>query len=281
MPLDKKKLNKLLVNIVIKLVKKTIPVIMNMAYEAGIENLAKLKEEVKLPDFCLPIPILEKMLAIRNSLIDELNIVDKQIKTIVQPVDNLNPKLDDAQTVLDIANTAIPIGETALGFFVSPPGAPGAAITSLFVAKTAVGIAEPIVMEIKNVINVIKSTSDQISGIILIIIGLLNSIDAYLKKCGISQTQLKQLSPSLQTLVNISTSADSSLGNVNPSQTYKGFNLKVVKEPFSSTVNRLRGVAYNTANIKLLQTEASFTTNPYVLINELKLIIDRDNLKAN
>lgn len=281
MPLDKKKLNKLLVNIVIKLVKKTIPIIMNMAYEAGIENLAKLKEEVKLPDFCLPIPILEKMLAIRNSLIDELNIVDKQIKTIVQPVDNLNPKLDDAQIVLDVANTAIPIGEIALGLFVSPPGAPGAAITSLFAAKTAVGIAEPIVMEIKNVINVIKSTSDQIGGIILIIIGLLNSIDAYLKKCGINQIQLKQLSPSLQTLVNISTSAASSLGNVNPSQTYKGFNLKVVKEPFSPTVNRLRGVAYNTANIILLQTEASFTTNPYVLINELKLIIDRDNLKAN
>jgi hypothetical protein len=163
MPLDKKKLNKLLVNIVIKLVKKTIPVIMNMAYEAGIENLAKLKEEVKLPDFCLPIPILEKMLAIRNSLIDELNIVDKQIKTIVQPVDNLNPKLDDAQTVLDIANTAIPIGEIALGFFVSPPGAPGAAITSLFVAKTAVGIAEPIVMEIKNVINIYNNKRPHIS----------------------------------------------------------------------------------------------------------------------
>ncbi len=45
-------------------------------------------------------------------------------------------------------------------------------------------------------------------------------------------------------------------------------------------VNQNIGVAKNQYGIILLQTNPSFTTTPQVLIDELKLIIDRDNLKA-
>ena len=40
-------------------------------------------------------------------------------------------------------------------------------------------------------------------------------------------------------------------------------------------------VARNKQGIVLLQTEPSFTQDPKVLVEELKLIIDRDNLKAD
>ena len=56
--------------------------------------------------------------------------------------------------------------------------------------------------------------------------------------------------------------------------------LEIVKKPYNNKVNQNIGVAKNQYGIILLQTNPSFTTTPQVLIDELKLIIDRDNLKA-
>lgn len=61
---------------------------------------------------------------------------------------------------------------------------------------------------------------------------------------------------------------------------YRGFTLLLEEVPFSPTVNRSRALAQNSDGITLLQTELSFTSTPDVLIQELKLIIDRDNLRA-
>lgn len=68
-----------------------------------------------------------------------------------------------------------------------------------------------------------------------------------------------------------------SVGN----STYRGFVFEIEKIPFSPTVNRSRANALNSSGIILLSTELSFTLDPNVLIEELKLVIDRDNLRAN
>jgi len=62
---------------------------------------------------------------------------------------------------------------------------------------------------------------------------------------------------------------------------YRGFIFEIEEVPFSPTTNRRRALAKNQDNITLLQTELSFTSTPDILIQELKLIIDRDNLKAD
>lgn len=62
---------------------------------------------------------------------------------------------------------------------------------------------------------------------------------------------------------------------------YKGFIFKIEEVPFSPTVNRRRALAQNQDGITLLQTELSFTGTPDILVQELKLVIDRDNLRAN
>lgn len=61
---------------------------------------------------------------------------------------------------------------------------------------------------------------------------------------------------------------------------YKGFNIEIEEVPFSPTVNRKKAIGINPSGIKLIETPLSFATNDQILINELKFIIDRDDLKA-
>ena len=62
--------------------------------------------------------------------------------------------------------------------------------------------------------------------------------------------------------------------------TYRGFVFELEKVPFSPTVDRTRANALNKDGIIMIQSELSFTKDPSVLIEELKFIIDRDNLRA-
>ena len=62
--------------------------------------------------------------------------------------------------------------------------------------------------------------------------------------------------------------------------TYQGFILDVETIPYTPTVNRTQAVGKNSQGIVLIRGELSFTSNNQTLINELKLIIDRDNLQA-
>ncbi len=89
---------------------------------------------------------------------------------------------------------------------------------------------------------------------------------------------LVPISPSLiEYLEQIDREEQESVGNT----TYKGFIFEIEEVPFSPTVNRKRANALNSDGVVLLQTELSFTLDPSVLIEELKLVINQDNLRAD
>ena len=104
-----------------------------------------------------------------------------------------------------------------------------------------------------------------------------SKIDDYLTGCSIDPNNLTPLNDNLQQLQESLNSAN----NINNNSTYKGFVLEIVKEAYSPTADRRKAVAKNTQGIILLSTPLTFSTDDQTLLNEIKLLIDSNNLKAD
>ncbi len=112
---------------------------------------------------------------------------------------------------------------------------------------------------------------------VLQVVNQLNQIDSYIQSCNPELS--KELTPISDEINSIADSQNKAQQTQNQI-TYQGFIIEIEELPYTPTVNRRRAIGKNSQGISLIQTELSFTTDDQVLINELKLIIDRDNLKA-
>lgn len=255
--------------------KQLIPIAINIATTAGIKAVGTALEQ--LPDFCLPEDEVNKILDIRNQIVGKLNNIVNTIDSFAKTVDNLKNiivPLDAALTTLTVARTAASLG---VKFIPSPPGAPGAVVSTLNDLKDLQDKITPKVINTKSTIDAVSLAVSTAKNPLLKIINILNSIDKYLKKCSKTPPQLTPLSDSLLALEQTQNQVIAT-----PTEnTYNGFILEIVEEQYSPTVKRVKVVAKNTQGIILLQTPPSFTTTPQILIEELKLIIDSSNLKAN
>lgn len=82
------------------------------------------------------------------------------------------------------------------------------------------------------------------------------------------------------TLLTIAAGAQQAAVTDNDSS-YKGFNLEIEERDFSPTLKQRRAIAVNPSGIVEAATEFSFATDEGVLIEDLKLIIDEQNLRAD
>lgn len=268
-----------------ELLNQLIPKIVDIAVKAGIQNIGELKE--KLPDFCLPPDELKKILNIRNALVDKLNSASQtinQLKKIVDPLNKVVTITSTAVNTIDSVSKALPPIITAIP--TTTPGSPDpgkALLVSLDSLNKTLAKITPKITKAQNTISSIATTITFVNNILLKIIGLLNSIDKYLKGCNATSDTdtLTSLDSSLTQLVQEQATAELQAQNPSTLTNYQGFILEVITEAYSPTVNRVRAVAKNAQGIILLQTPLSFTTTPQVLIEEIKLIIDSSNLKAN
>jgi hypothetical protein len=260
------------------LLKQLVPYVIQMAIQAGIENIGT--PNVKLPTTCLVPDELSKMLALRNNLVSQLNAGVKVITTLSKVLDPLNLSVTTGVKSLNTVNVAITAAQILASLSpVPPPGSMDPANSILvgidksnkFLTNTVV----PNLQKAKNTVSAISISLDFTNKTLLSLIGLLNSIDMYLKGCKVEG--LDALDDYLITLQQVQQQTK----EIENTATYKGFTLEVVTEAFSPTVNRNKAVAKNNQGIILLQTPLSFTTVPQILIAELKLIIDSSNLKAN
>ena len=268
-----------------ELLNQLIPKIVDIAVQTGIQNIGELKE--KLPDFCLPPDELKKILTIRNALVDKLNSASQtinQLKKITDPLNKVVTITSTTVNTIDSVSKALPPIITAIP--TTTPGSPDpgkALLVSLDSLNKILAKITPKITKAQNTISSIATAITFVNNILLKIIGLLNSIDKYLKGCNATSDTdtLTSLDSSLTQLVQEQAAAEAQAQNPSTLTNYKGFIVEIITEAYSPTVNRVKAVAKNAQGIILLQTPLSFTTTPQVLIEEIKLIIDSSNLKAN
>jgi hypothetical protein len=109
-------------------------------------------------------------------------------------------------------------------------------------------------------------------GILLgTIIQILNQLDTLLAQCAVDQDMdLEQLNNEINSLSNATVTATQSENN-----TYKGFRLEVkINEKNTSKFIQRFAQASNKQGVPVLKTEPSFASDPAVLIDQLKFIID-------
>ena len=268
-----------------ELLNQLIPKIVDIAVKAGIQNIGELKE--KLPNFCLPPDELKKILTIRNALVDKLNSASQTINQLKKIVDPLNTVVTVTSTAVNTIDTVSTITKASIPLIpTTTPGSPDpgkALLVSLDSLNKTLAKITPKITKAQNTISSIATAVTFVNTILLKIIGLLNSIDKYLKGCNATSDTdtLTPLDSSLTQLEQEQAAAETQAQNPSTLTNYQGFILEVITEVYSPTVNRVKAVAKNAQGIILLQTPLSFTTTPQVLIEEIKLIIDSNNLKAN
>jgi hypothetical protein len=230
-------------------------------------------------------PLIKEIITIRNNLVTSLNLISKQLNTLTSAVTGLSTFSDLSQKAVDALKLTKISTSLAIKAVPSPPGVPGIITSALSDLETVIinllfekdGI--PRLPKIASAIASAVLSISLVNVYIQQILGILSALDIKLKQCVPDLANDLSLTPISNDLISIAaqqTQADDTINQV----TYAGFLIEIEEVPYTPTVNRRRAVGKNQSGIILIQTELSFTTQDEILINELKLIIDRDNLKA-
>ena len=226
---------------------------------------------------CLPPAQLDLIILQRNNIVNKLNQIGSVLDTATVAAgitsDLLNSLITAAQT-LRVTKTALIAADATAGGV-------GPFASLVFQANEVLDVLKFDSLgnsKLNKLKTIIDNTAAPISltgSFISIAIVSLNSIDNILRQCSPNSTYLA-ISNDLENITLRQNIAENTLNQI----TYKGFVLEIEIVPYTPTVNRRRAIGKNQSGIIMIQTEFSFTTSNQVLINELKLIIDRDNLKA-
>jgi hypothetical protein len=228
------------------------------------------------PGSCPEPTILQSIVEKRNNIVGKLNAVGRTLDVITSTYTGVSSFLDVLIfSVSNLRNIRTGLNQAAK-LIPAIPGAAVSAINDLGDATDRItfdNIGNSKLQQQKDRIDSLVIPIALFSKVIQNILTLLNSLDTLILACD-SNVSLDNISEVITQTANNQNQAD-----VNDSS-YKGFTFTIEEVPFSSTVNRRKAIALNQQGIPVLESELSFTTNDQTLINELKLVIDRDNLKA-
>lgn len=242
---------------IVKTLVKTINI------QSKIENIAD-RYISQLKESCPSKPELLKIMNIRNNLVKGIDPILKFLTTTEKTLTTTEQALDVFKLLFNIIKATPAPAATVLAF--SNPLAALIVSTDKQIDKTSATVegANKAIQQIK---KILQDLSDK-----------LKLLDSLIGKCIIEkqvpQEEINQVlftPPIINNIVEEDPSTD----------TYLGFKLEVQTLPSNLGYKQRIGVAKNSQDIILLKTTPSFTSNNKTLLDELKLVIDRDNLKPN
>jgi hypothetical protein len=229
-------------------------------------------------DLCPSKAVCERSLNQLNGIIDDLNQTSEFLTKITGIAGATATGLATIQTVSSALKYSIPIVSTAAKFSPLIPGIVVSALDDLDWINNNLLYKNDGTPRLPGVIAGvagITAATGIVSFAIKNVVTVIETLKAKLEKCC-PEDEINTLSPN--------TLEFSKLGNNDFEEqdpiTYNGFIIRIEETPFTPTVLRYQAVGYNTYGVPLIKGPLSFSSNSLVLTNELKFIIDRDNLKA-
>jgi len=284
-PQGSAKLSIAITNLGKKIYTLLLPIAVGLAIELGVKlaqsELSKLKQQILPKDGCPNNSQLQNLINQRNSLVEQLNIISNQLNILTKAITGLSTFLSVSELIITALKTTKLAISLASKIIPSPPGVPGVVTSSLSDLEDAINKllfddkGEPRLSKVTGAISSAALSISIVNGYIQQIVAILSALDIKLKQCVPNNT-LIPINPDLIKIAILQTQSEQTQNQV----TYKGFVIEIETIPYTPTVNRYRAVGKNQSGIILIETELSFTNEPQLLTNELKLIIDRDNLKA-
>ena len=248
-----------------------------------LPKLQSLSQELNLPEFntaegegldpnvlkerFCPTPArLAQLVATRDNIVGVLTRLNTQFGTLNNSITTLSQITNGLNTALRVASgvETATIVSTATGLLPAPVLGP--AVSTLDLVQKQIRVFQPKIEKAQSTLSAINIPLTITVSVFTQIINLLQQFDKLILLCNPDVT--------LSEIPNLP------IETTTPDNTYQGFTFQIETVAFSPTVNQLRALALNQFGIPVLESELSFTTNPQTLIDELKLIIDRDNLKA-
>jgi len=222
-----------------------------------------------------------------NNFIDNINQIGTTLDSFKEVLNTINPIINSVEKGIAISNVALLALQAALKAL--PPGAlallPAVIISlpdDIDYLKTLIlfdNDGTPRIPIIKSGIASISAALTLVQLPLSLIIEYTEKIKSYFKKClPTNENPFSNLPDFSSIVIGLNqTFQESQQSN---SDYYNGFLIEIEEKDFNSNIKQRRAVGKNKSGITLIQTPYSFTTDNQVLFNELKFIIDRDNLKA-
>jgi len=234
---------------------------------------------------------VDRAVALRDDMVGQANQIAKTLDTFSKSVLGVSKFLAIVIILVKGIKTAKAI-LAGVGAGLSANPVPNPIINQILGAiNTVVGVLDEVtqntvftalgdqrLVKIKAGVDGASISISLASGYVANFIAELNKLDAKIQSCDpAAAAVLLEVDPQLRLLAEVYNEANESING----NTYKGFVIEVEEVEFTPTVNRRRAVGFTQDGVRLIETPLSFTTNEQILKQELKLIIDRDNLRAD
>ena len=215
-------------------------------------------DQIKNQILCLKKDKILELIKKRNKVINQINKLYKTVSTLSTLV-----------TTFDLVSVALKAGVIGISIipFPMPPAIPFA-ITKL----------EELLKRFGVIINTLTLTLASFGAALGYILNLTNSLDALLQICSQDLNKDENIfvaiNDELNLLINDSTGIDNKVLLDKP-QVYKGFTLELILDPYNPIIYPKRFAQALTRNgVPVLKTDSSFASEPQVLLDQLKFLID-------